>query len=154
MNGWASEILDVIDTSYDNKNIKGLIICTVKTVNPLILTYQGVDIGTKEGDKIYIHPLFTLPVINQDENTLVESQNFTSSTAYNSPEFSAVVQGTIPDFIKEFYLFYKNWCSLFVLNAGDMVAVWELKANNYLVLQKISIDKIQTEEKGEENNEL
>lgn len=151
MNNWANDVLDTVLTSSDNKNFKGLKICTVKSLNPFIFTYNGVDLGTQEGDTVYIHPLALAPLINEDENLLLEIQNFESSTAYNSPSFTAKITGTIPDFIKNFYLFYKNWCSIYALNVGDSIAVYELFDNSFLVLQKVALDIIQ-EKEGE--NEL
>lgn len=161
MKYWADEILDTVERSIKNKNYRGMKICTIKTVNPLVFTYKGVDIGTKENDVVYVHPLMTSNLIEQDENLLSNIQNFNNSTAYNSPEFQAVIQGTLPDFLKEFYLFYKNWQSVYLLQAGDLVAVFELEDDSYLILQKVGKDILKEDTGGntdkkesEGNNEL
>ncbi|MCD8024520.1 MAG: hypothetical protein LUE64_03200 [Candidatus Gastranaerophilales bacterium] len=137
---WAGEILDILDKNSDKRNVRGYKICTVKSVSPFVFTYNDIDIGTQEGDVIYIHPLFISSAISQDENTLLDAQAFTSSTAYNSPSFSAVIEGTMPAFLKEFYLFYKEWQSVFLLSVGDLIAVYELGRGKYLVLQKVIKD--------------
>ncbi len=137
MSDWGLEILETIENSIKSKNFKGIKIYKIKSPTPLILTYEEVDIGESYGDKIYVHPLFVSDLISLDENVLSDSQSFVSSSAYNSPQFSAIIEGSIPDFIKKFYQFFKNWQSVFLLKEGDMVAVLELKNNAYLILQKV-----------------
>ena len=83
-------------------------------------------------------------------------QNFKNSTAYNSPEFQAAIEGSVPDFLKEFYLFYKNWQQTYLLSAGDLIAVYELE-EGYLILQKVISYKAadyEQDNEREENNEL
>lgn len=140
MEGWASDIINSIENAIENKNIYGFKICTVKSISPLIFTYEGVDIGAKEGDTVYVHPLMVGEEIDLEENRLLEIQNFLQSTAYKSPEFQASIEGSIPDFIKDFYNFYKKWQKTYLLNVGDLIAVYELGGNSYLILQKVLID--------------
>lgn len=156
MKSWAGDIIQNIENSVESKNYKGLKICTVESIKPLVFSYNGVNIGVQFGDVVFVHPLMTGTLINQDEKTLSDTQNFENSTAYNSPNFQATVKGSIPDFIKEFYLFYKNWQSVYLLNIGDLIAVWELEDGGYLVLQKVSLDKLENnddEKGGEETDE-
>ena len=138
MKNWAANIINSVEDAVENKNLNGFKVCTVKAIKPLVLTYDGVDIGTTEGDTVFVHPLMVQEPINQEIEGLFNIQNFKNSTAYNSPQFQASIEGELPDFIKEFYLFYKNWQGIYLLNVGDMVAVYELGDNNYLVLQKVS----------------
>ncbi len=140
MKNWAGDILDVINNSFDLINFKGLKICEVKTVSPLVFTYDGVDIGSCFNDTVYIHPLMTYSLIELDENSLSSIQGFENSTAYNSPTFEASISGSIPDFIKNFYTFFKKWQSVYNLSEGDLIAVWELEDNGFLVLNKIALD--------------
>ena len=138
MKYWASNIINSLEDAVDNKNLNGFKVCTVKTIKPLVLTYNGVDIGTTEGDTVFVHPLMVQDLINQETEGLFNIQNFKNSTAYNSPQFQASIEGELPNFIKEFYLFYKKWQGIYLLNVGDLVAVYELGDNNYLILQKVS----------------
>ncbi len=149
MNYWAYEILNTIKNDVNSNHYRGFKICTVKTVEPLIFTFEGNDIGTKEEDTVYIHPLFLPPLIELEENVLLELQTFNNSSAYNSPAFSAQIEGSIPNFIKEFYLFFKNWQQTYVLAPGDKVIVYELGDNKYFVIQKVVQDVLK-----EKNNEL
>lgn len=151
MADWAAQIVNSIESAIKNKNFKGHKICTITNTNPLIFEYEGTEIGTTKGDTVYVHPLMTFELIKQDENKLYEVQNFKNSTAYNSPQFQAAIEGSLPEFIKEFYLFYKNWQNTYLLNIGDLIAVLELKDNTYLILQKIVVDTIKDEkEEGAE----
>lgn len=142
MKYWAGDIIQSIEDSYKKRNYKGLIICSVKSVNPFVFTYRGVDIGTSNGDIVFVHPLMVGTLIDQNENELLTIQSFIESSAYKSPQFVAKIEGSIPNFIKDFYLFYKNWQSNYLLNIGDLIAVYELEDNSYLVLQKIDKDTI------------
>lgn len=140
---WAANIYDAFENMLQNNNFKGMKICSVKQINPLILQYENTDIGTSEGDVIYIHPLFNKENIGLDENVLLSLQNFTSSTAYNSPSFQAKLEGSIVDFISDFYEFYKNRNALYILAPNDYVAVWEMQDNTFLILQKVIKDTVE-----------
>lgn len=157
MKTWAGEILDVF-SSYANKlDFRGMKICTVKSTNPFIFAYNNIDIGTKLGDTVYIHPLLTSSLINLDKETIKEKQNFTNTTAYNSPNFIGVIDGTLPVFLIDFYEFYKNWQSIYIINPNDLLAVYELGNNCYLVLCKVAKDILKqetTEKETEGENEL
>ena len=149
MKNWAGEILDTFAEYTDKLNFKGVKICTVKSVNPFIFTYNGIDIGTKLEDTVYIHPLLTSPLIELDKETIKESQNFKNTTAYNSPNFTGIIEGSLPDFLIDFYEFYKNWQSTYILNPNDLIAVYELGNNCYLVLCKVAIDILKEETDGD-----
>lgn len=153
MTNWAKDILSTIEEVIDRKNFRGLKICKVKTANPLVFTYDGTDIGTSLGDKVYVHPLFTADLIELDIESINEAQTFDSTTAYNSPSFTGVISGTLPNFLRDFYLFYKNWQSVYNLNPGDSIVVWETGDGVYTVLQKVTEYVVPNEGK-EEDNEL
>lgn len=146
---WASDILDTIENMSSLAKIRGLKICTVKSVNPFIFIAEGVELGTTFGDTVYVHPLFLADLINFDENTLSEIQNFKSTTAYESPNFTGMIEGTIPEFIKNFYLFYKEKEKIYRLKAGDLIAMYELGENSYLILQKVLLDTLREDEEDE-----
>lgn len=149
MQNWAGEILDTFGEYSDKLNFKGVKICTVKSINPFIFVYENIEIGTKLEDKIYIHPLLTSSLIQLDKETIKEEQNFVNTTAYNSPQFTGAIEGSLPDFLTAFYEFYKNWQSVYILNPNDLIAVYELGNNCYLVLCKVAID-ILKEMEGED----
>ena len=151
MKQWAGSILKTVEATIANKNYMGLKICRVKSISPLVFTYNGVDLGTVQGDLVYIHPLMVSAPIDLDLEELLNSQDFINSTAYNSPQFQAVIKGSVPDFIKEFYKFYKNWQSIYLLKEGDLIAVYEIAERVYIVLQKVSVDIV--EENSEESED-
>ena len=137
MKFWAENIIDTMENTITEKLFKGLKICKIKSIEPLILQYNNLEISTLFGDTIYIHPLFNKTNINLDKNIILNLQNFTSSTAYNSPEFQAKIEGGIVQFISDFYEFYKNNNAIYILSEGDSVAVYELEGNSFLILQKV-----------------
>lgn len=151
MKNWAGEILDTFAEYTDKLNFKGVIICTVKSVNPFIFTYKGIDIGTKLEDTIYVHPLLTASLIGFDKEIVKQAQNFKNTTAYNSPNFTGLIEGSLPEFLINFYEFYKNWQSIYILNPNDLIAVYELGNNCYLVLCKVAIDILKEETEGDGN---
>lgn len=153
MKFWAENIIDTMENTITEKLFKGFKICKIKSIEPLILQYNNLEISTLFGDTIYIHPLFNKTNINLDKNIILNLQNFTSSTAYNSPEFQAKIEGGIVQFISDFYEFYKNNNAIYILSEGDSVAVYELEGNSFLILQKV-IKEIIEQNNGDENNEL
>ena len=118
-------------------------------ISPLIFTYNGVDLGTTKGDLVYVHPLMIGKPINLKVSDLSKSQDFISSTAYKSPEFKAIIQGSLPDFIEDFYNFYKDWQAVYLLKAGDLIAVYEIAERTYVILQKVTVDVAQEENSNE-----
>jgi len=151
MRGWAADIINFIENAAENKNINGFKLCSVKSIKPFIFTYNGVDLGEQLGDTVFVHPLMVSEKINLDKEDLYKIQDFQNSTAYKSPEFKASIKGSLPDFIKDFYLFYEKWQSTYLLNVGDLVAVYELGNNNYVVLQKVAkyLSKENAQHEGE-----
>lgn len=151
MNAWAADIINSVENAIENKHINGFKLCSVKSIKPFVFTYNGVDLGEQFGDTVFVHPLMVGEKINLDEEDLYKTQDFQNSTAYKSPEFTASIKGTLPDFIKDFYLFYKNWQAVYLLNIGDLIAVYELGNNNYVVLQKVAkySSKENTQQGGE-----
>lgn len=141
MRYWASDILDTVVDMSSVLDIRGIKICKVKSINPFVFIYKDVEMGSTFGDTVYVHPLSLSGLINYDESELSASQNFNSTTAYNSPNFTGAIEGTIPDFIKNFYLFYKEKEKIYLLKEGDLIAIYELGGNSYLVLQKVIADK-------------
>ena len=151
MKNWAGEILDTFAEYTDKLNFKGVIICTVKSVNPFIFTYKGIDIGTKLEDTIYVHPLLTASLIGFDKEIVKQEKKYKNTTAYNSPNFTGLIEGSLPEFLINFYEFYKNWQSIYILNPNDLIAVYELGNNCYLVLCKVAIDILKEETEGDGN---
>ena len=74
--------------------------------------------------------------------------------AQGSPnaDYTAIISGTIPDFIKEFYNYFKQWHNRFILHVGDLVAVQKIGENKIIVLSKISM-VVKTEGEGTNGNE-
>lgn len=109
----------------------------VISLTPFIVNYQGVEIGTSYGDTVFISNLLLDENINFDLSSMDSAQNFSSSTAYQSPNFTAVVSGTQKQFLTDLYNWVKTVHKRYILAVGDSVAIQGLGNNTYIVLYKV-----------------
>lgn len=109
----------------------------VISLEPFIVNYQGVDIGTTYGDTIFVNNLLLDENINLDVSSMDNVQSFSNSTAYQSPSFTAEVSGTQKQFLTDFYNWMQVFHDRFILHQGDFVSVQGLGANTYIILGKI-----------------
>lgn len=109
----------------------------VVTLKPFVILFQGVEIGDSYGDTIYANNLLLDENINLDIASMDSAQNFTNSTAYQSPSFTAEVSGTQKQFLTDFYNWTKAIHERFILHEGDNIAIQRLGNNTYLILEKV-----------------
>ncbi len=114
-----------------------VVFATVIEKSPLKIKYNGIERGSEFGDTIYVNQLLLDENIELDLSSLDDAQNFTSSTAYNSPSFNAVVSGSQKQFLIDFYNFFKTRQAKYILSIGDIVAVQKLGNNTYIILEKV-----------------
>ncbi len=119
----------------------------VKSLNPLTVTYLKVDFSTAN-DTLYCSNLLLDENIDLDVDTAMASaQNIIEMTPQplitldprTSGEYTAIINGTIPNFIKDFYNYFKAWHNRFILHVGDLVAVQKVGENKILVVSKINL---------------
>ena len=119
----------------------------VKSLSPLTVTYLKVDFSTAN-DTLYCNSLLLDENINLDvDGAMSGTQQIKEMTPppvinlnpQTSSEYTAKIYGTIPDFIKDFYNYFKAWHNRFILHVGDLVAVQKVGENKILVVSKISL---------------
>lgn len=114
------------------------------SVYPLTINYKGVNF-TSTTDIIYCNSLLLEPNVVLPIETIVDPQNFGAVTPplHNTPvttvnAFTATINGTIPDFIKAGYDWWKAWHDRFILHAGDYVICQRIGAKKILVMNKVN----------------
>jgi hypothetical protein len=118
----------------------------VKSLSPLTVTFMKVDFSTAN-DTLYCNSLLLDENINLDvETELAKAQNITEmksppliTVTQSSSEYTAKISGSIPNFIKDFYNYFKAWHNRFILHVGDFVAVQKVGENKILVVSKINL---------------
>lgn len=119
----------------------------VKSLEPLTVTFLKVDFSTAD-DTLYCNSLLLDKNINLDVDAAMSgTQNITnmtpppliSTSPQSSSNYTAKISGTIPDFIKEFYNYFKAWHNRFILHVGDFVAVQKVGENKILIVSKINL---------------
>lgn len=119
-------------------------LCQVKSINPFVFDYRGIEISLANGDNIYVDPLLLQANINLDLASMDSAQNLQNMSpqpwiANNSPNanFTAEISGTQKQFLTDFYNFFKTWQGTYILSVGDYVTVQKLGFNTYLVIRKV-----------------
>lgn len=112
---------------------------TIKTLNPLSIQYQGIELSYENGDTIYVNHLMLDENINLDVASMDSPQNIDPALwkADNTPSPTVSISGTQKQFVTDFYNWTKAVHDRFILHIGDYVAVQKLGNNTYLVLEKV-----------------
>ena len=119
----------------------------VKSLNPLTVTYLKVDFSTAN-DTLYCSDLLLDENINLDVDTaMLGIQQITEMTPpplisldpKTSDKYTARISGTIPDFIKQFYNYFKAWHDRFILHVGDFVAIQKVGETKILIISKLNL---------------
>ncbi len=112
---------------------------SVKTLNPLSIQFQGIELSYENGDTIYINHLLLDENINLDVGSMDNPQNIDPALwqADNSPTPNVSISGTQKQFLTDFYNWTKAVHDRYILHIGDYVAVQKLGNNSYLILEKV-----------------
>lgn len=112
---------------------------SVKTLNPLSIQFQGIELSYENGDTIYINHLLLDENINLDVSSMDNPQNIDPALwqADNSPTPTVSISGTQKQFLTDFYNWTKAVHDRYILHIGDYVAVQKLGNNSYLILEKV-----------------
>lgn len=120
------------------QNPEMIALCEVKSVQPFVFDYKGIEISTANGDNIYVDPLMLQANINLDIGSMDSAQNINPPLwkADNTPTGTVEISGTQKQFLTDFYNFFKIWQGIYTLSPGDYVTVQQLGFNTYLVIRK------------------
>lgn len=154
---WETQLYKMI-TEQNRRMLKSKVLANVgivRNLNPLTIRFREIDFSV-ENDTLYCNELLLDENVNLDvDGAMAGVQNLQSVTpnpwiALNTPnaDFTANISGTIPDFIKQFYEYFKQWHNRFILHVGDLVAVQKIGENKIIVLSKITM-VVQVKEEGQ-----
>ena len=97
----------------------------IKSLEPLTVQYQGLELSTVNGDTLYINNLLLDAPI---EFTLAEP--ITCSNGSITENHTNIINNELEAWIMAIH-------KRFILNIGDYVAVQRLGNNTYLILEKL-----------------
>lgn len=133
-----------VDERAKKTNPNPVSVGVVKSLKPFSINYNGLELSYANGDTIFVNHLMLDDNINLDVSSMDSKQNFSNSTAYQSPSFTAEVSGTQKQFVTDFYTWSKSVHDRFILHIGDYIAVQKLGNNTYIVLDKLQ--KVENEQ--------
>lgn len=135
----AGKFWNTVKQQSKSMNQNPVQVGTVKTLNPLSIQYQGIELSYSNGDTIYINHLMLDENINLDVASMDSPQNIDPALwqADNSPTPTVSISGTQKQFLTDFYTWIKAVHNRFILHIGDYVAVQKLGNNSYLILEKV-----------------
>lgn len=146
---WGDTVYSAISMQIRNEIARNgsVNVGVVKSLQPLTVTYLKVDFSTAD-DTLYCNNLLLDENINLDVDTaMAAAQNITEMTPppvinlkpQTSSDYTAKISGTIPDFIKDFYNYFKAWHNRFILHVGDFVAIQKVGENKILIVSKLNL---------------
>ena len=133
-----------VDARSKKNNPAPTSVGVVESLQPFSINYNGISLSVANGDTIFVNNLMLDDNINLDVSSMDSAQNFSNSTAYQSPSFTAKVSGTQKQFLTDFYTWSKSVHDRFILHIGDYIAVQKLGNNTYIVLDKLQ--KVENEQ--------
>lgn len=141
---WGTALAQIIKKEVRNSQMPPVRMAVITSLKPLKLIYNEVEFSS-DRDFIYINNLLLDENVNLDVDgamsgtqTLkgVNPQPWISLNTPNA-DFTTQIEGTIPDFIKSFYNYFKAWHNRYILHVGDMVAIQKVGENKIIVLCKL-----------------
>ena len=111
----------------------------IKSLEPLTVQYQGLELSNVNGDTIYINNLLLDENIELDLASMDEAQNINPPLwkADNTPTGTVEISGTQKQFVTDLYNWIKAVHNRYIIHIGDYVAVQRLGNNTYLILEKL-----------------
>lgn len=141
---WGTVLAKIIKNEVRRSQMPPVRMAIVTKLKPFTLIYNEVEFSA-DRDYIYMNNLLLDENINLDVDgamsgvqTLkgVNPQPWISLNTPNA-DFTTQIEGTIPDFIKSFYNYFKAWHNRYILHVGDMVAIQKIGENKIIVLCKL-----------------
>lgn len=113
-----------IDERSKANNYAPVLVGQIQSITPLSIQYQGLELSSANGDKIFVNNLLLDEAISFDT-----AQKITCSN------------GTITENHTEILNAVTSWLmsvhARFILKSGDYVAIQKLGNNTYIVLEKV-----------------
>lgn len=146
---WGDVLFSAIGQQIRDEMIRqgSVNVGVVKSLEPLTVTFLKVDFSTAD-DTLYCNSLLLDENINLDVDSAMNGtqqiKQMTPPPVINlspqtSSDYTAQISGTIPDFIKDFYNYFKAWHNRFILHVGDFVAIQKVGENKILIISKINL---------------
>lgn len=151
---WASAFAEMIKRINSQNKEANVRLATVTNLKPFTIVYNGVPFSVDK-DIIFVNGLMLDENINLPvDDAMAGTQTFDqfnpppliSTAPQTSSTYTGTISGTIPDFIKEFYNYFKAWHNRYILHVGDIVAVQKIGKNKFIVLQKVQQAKFEVEQ--------
>lgn len=141
---WGTALAKIVKNEVKRSQMPPVRMAVVTKLKPFTLVYNEVEFSA-DRDYIYMNNLLLDENINLDvDGAMAGVQNLSEVTPplHNTPTstvaaFSAIIAGTIPDFIKSFYNWFKSWHNRYILHVGDMLAIQKIGENKIIVLCKL-----------------
>lgn len=156
---WESHLYGLI-AEQNRKMLKSKVLANVgivRNLKPLTVRFKEIDFSVAD-DTLYCNELLLDENINLDvDGAMAGTQTLKGVNpqpwiSLNTPnaDFTTQIEGTIPDFIKQFYNYFKQWHNRFILHVGDLVAVQKIGENKILILSKLTM-VVNSAEEGQQN---
>ena len=101
----------------------------IKSLEPLTVQFQGLELSTVNGDTIYINNLLLDEAIS-----FTEAQPIQCSNGSITENHTDIINAEIESWLMAVH-------NRFILHIGDYVALQKLGNNTYLVLEKLQVLK-------------
>lgn len=101
----------------------------IKSLEPLTVQFQGLELSPANGDTIYINNLLLDEAIS-----FTEAQPITCSNGSITENHTDIINAELETWLMAVH-------NRFILHIGDYVALQKLGNNTYLVLQKLQVLK-------------
>lgn len=117
----------------------------IKSLEPFVVQYQGLELSKENGDTIYINHLMLDSNIELDLMSMEQPQNLNTVTppplikgAIENLDYTSIISGTQKQFLTDLYTWIKSVHQRYILSVGDFVAIQRLGNNTYLILEKVN----------------
>lgn len=99
-------------------------VAQIKSLSPLAIMYNGIEISLENGDNIYLNSLITDEAISFDTATAITCSD-------------GVITENHTDIINAIAEWLMAVHARYIIGVGDLVAVQKLGNNTYIVLEKV-----------------
>lgn len=121
----AGKFWNTVKQQSKSMNQSPVQVGTVKSLSPLSIQFQGIELSPINGDTIYINNLLLDEAIS-----FTEAQPITCSNGSITENHTNIINAELEAWLVAVH-------NRFILHIGDYVAVQKLGNNSYLILEKV-----------------
>ena len=121
----AGKFWNTVKQQSKSMNQSPVQVGTVKSLSPLSIQFQGIELSPVNGDTIYINNLLLDEAIS-----FTEAQPITCSNGSITENHTDIINAELEAWLVAVH-------NRFILHIGDYVAVQKLGNNSYLILEKV-----------------